>query len=77
MDDPHAEHVPRDDRPQPAGGDDGDGGDVGDVADGGDRLLELRAALDTVEELPLEERAAVFERTHAIVTDELRALELG
>lgn len=45
--------------------------------DGADRLLEVRAALDEVDELPLAERAEVFERTHEVVTDELRALELG
>lgn len=43
----------------------------------GDPLLEVRAALDEVEALPLEERAEVFERTHQVVVDELRALELG
>lgn len=42
-----------------------------------DPLLEVRSALDEVERLPLEERAEVFERTHSVVVDELRALELG
>lgn len=42
-----------------------------------DPLLEVRAALDEVERLPLDERAEVFERTHNVVVDELRALELG
>ncbi len=42
-----------------------------------DPLLGLRAALDDIDELPLEERAAVFDRTHAVVVEELRALELG
>lgn len=42
-----------------------------------DPLLELRVALDTVDELPLAERARVFDRTHAVVVEELRALELG
>lgn len=42
-----------------------------------DPLLELRAALDGIDELPLEERAAVFDRTHSVVVEELRALELG
>lgn len=45
--------------------------------DGIDPLLEVRTALDEVERLPLEERAEVFERTHRVVVDELRALELG
>ena len=42
-----------------------------------DPLLELRAALDGVDDLPLRARAQVFERTHAVVVEELRALELG
>ena len=41
-----------------------------------DPLLALRAALDAVDELPLDERAAVFDRTHAVVVEELRSLEL-
>lgn len=41
-----------------------------------DPLLVVRAQLDAVDELPLDERADVFERTHAIVTDELKKLEL-
>lgn len=45
--------------------------------DGVDPLLEVRTALDEVDRLPLEERAEVFERTHSVVVDELRALELG
>lgn len=45
--------------------------------DGADPLLEVRAELDQVDELPLAERAEVFERTHEVVVDELRALELG
>lgn len=45
--------------------------------DAEDPLLALRAALDTVDELPLAERAQVFDRTHAVVVEELRALELG
>lgn len=44
---------------------------------GGDRLLEVRAELDQVDELPLHARAEVFERTHEVVVEELRALELG
>lgn len=47
------------------------------AGDGADPLLEVRAALDQVDELPLAERAEVFERTHEVVVDELRALELG
>jgi len=39
--------------------------------------LAIRAELDQVDQLPLEQRTEVFERTHRIVTDELRALELG
>ena len=35
------------------------------------------AALDVIDELPLQERAEVFDRTHAVVVEELRALELG
>lgn len=51
---------------------------TGDPGDGTtDPLLALRAALDEIDELPLGERAAVFERTHAVVVEELRALELG
>lgn len=42
----------------------------------GDPLLALRAALDAVDELPLDERAAVFDRTHTVVVEELRSLEL-
>ena len=42
-----------------------------------DPLLAIRAELDQVDQLPLEQRTEVFERTHRIVTDELRALELG
>lgn len=42
-----------------------------------DVLLGLRAALESVDELPLDERAEVFERTHGVVVRELRALELG
>lgn len=42
----------------------------------GDPLLALRAALDAVDELPLAERAVVFDRTHAVVVEELRSLEL-
>ena len=42
-----------------------------------DPLLELRAALDEVDDLPLADRAQVFERTHAVVVAELRALEPG
>ena len=45
--------------------------------DGTDPLLAVRAQLDGVDELPLDARAEVFERTHAVVVDELRALELG
>lgn len=43
----------------------------------GDPLLELRAELDGIDELPLDERARVLERTHTVVVEELRALELG
>jgi len=43
----------------------------------GDALLAVRAELDEVEQLPIEDRAEVFERTHRIVVDELHALELG
>lgn len=42
-----------------------------------DPLLDLRAELEDVDALPLDERAAVFDRTHAVVVRELRALELG
>ena len=38
---------------------------------------DLRAELEDVDALPLDERAAVFDRTHAVVVRELRALELG
>lgn len=44
---------------------------------GDDPLLQLRAELDGIDELPLDERAAVFDRTHSVVVEELRALELG
>lgn len=47
-----------------------------DAGPGGvDPLLEVRAALDEVDRLRLEERAEVFEQTHRVVVDELRALE--
>lgn len=50
----------------------------GDQRDGpNDPLLEVRARLDDVDELPLHARAEVFERTHEVVVEELRALELG
>ena len=55
-------------------------GDLHSGAAGGqssDPLLAVRAELDAVEELPLDERAEIFERTHEIVVEELRALELG
>lgn len=49
--------------------------EVGDAGD--DPLLAVRARLDEVDQLPLDDRAEVFEQTHRIVVDELRALELG
>lgn len=52
-------------------------GSGGDDAPSDDPLLVLRAALDGIDDLPLEERATVFDRTHAVVVEELRALELG
>lgn len=52
------------------------GGDV-PVPASSDPLLDLRAELEDVDALPLDERAAVFDRTHAVVVRELRALELG
>lgn len=42
-----------------------------------DPLLALRAELEDVDDLPLDERADVFDRTHSAVVRELRALELG
>jgi hypothetical protein len=42
-----------------------------------DPLLAARAAVDEVEELPIAERAAVFEQVHQVVVEELRQLELG
>jgi hypothetical protein len=42
-----------------------------------DPLLAVRAELEGVDELPLEERATVFDRTHGVVVEELRQLELG
>lgn len=45
--------------------------------DGRDPLVEVRAALEDVLELPLTERAEVFEQAHRVVVAELRALELG
>ncbi|MFT5564441.1 MAG: hypothetical protein ACI970_001168 [Myxococcota bacterium] len=51
-------------------------GDVQPSADP-DPLLAARAAIDEVEELPIAERAAVFEQVHQVVVEELRQLELG
>ena len=42
-----------------------------------DPLLAVRVQLDDIDELPLDARAEVFERTHAVVVEELRSLELG
>lgn len=42
-----------------------------------DALLRVRAELDTVTELPLAERAEVFQRAQRVVTNELHKLELG
>ena len=42
-----------------------------------DPLVAARVALDSVRDLPLAARAAVFERVHATVVEELRQLELG
>lgn len=42
-----------------------------------DPLLAVRARLDEVDQLSLDDRAEVFEQTHRVVVDELRALELG
>lgn len=44
---------------------------------GDDRLVAARIALEEVGELPLADRAAVFESVHATVVEELRQLELG
>ena len=44
---------------------------------GDDPLVAVRAALEDVLELPLPERAEVFEEAHRVVVAELRALELG
>jgi len=46
-------------------------------ADGADPLVAVRASLEDVLELPLPERAEVFEQAHRVVVAELRALELG
>ncbi len=43
----------------------------------GDPLLDVRTELETVEELPVAERAEVFERAHRVVVEELRQHELG
>lgn len=51
--------------------------DAATPVDPSDPLLAIRTELDRVDELPLEGRAEVFERTHRIVVDELRTLELG
>lgn len=48
-----------------------------DLAGAVDPLVEVRAALEDVLELPLPERAEVFEQAHRVVVAELRALELG
>lgn len=61
-----------DHRPQGA---DGDGRTPSQPVD--DRLVDARIALDGVRELPLEDRAEVFERVHTAVVEELRQLELG
>jgi hypothetical protein len=42
-----------------------------------DPLVAVRAMLEEVLELPLVERAEVFEASHRVVVAELRALELG
>lgn len=64
----HAQHAP----------DGRDGQEhVPDVGADVDPLLTVRTALDDVDQLSLDERADVFERTHRVVVDELRALELG
>lgn len=62
-----------DHEPQHADGEDPTG--VQQPAD--DRLVEARVALDGVRDLPLEERAEVFEGVHVAVVEELRQLELG
>lgn len=65
-----------DDAPDAAPGQvDGPGGGhtSGDV----DPLLRVRTELETIDELPLAERAEVFERAHRTVVEELRALDLG
>lgn len=48
-----------------------------DAASEDDPLLAVRAELEDVDELPLDARAEVFERTHEVVVEELRSLELG
>lgn len=64
------------DGPTPAVDDDPvDAGGTGGAGD--DPLLMVRARLDEVDQLPLDDRAEVFEQTHRVVVDELRALELG
>ena len=55
----------------------GDAADRAAEASAHDPLLAIRAELDDVAQLPIDERAEVFERTHRIVVDELRALELS
>lgn len=40
-----------------------------------DRLTELYQAVDTVEELPVGERLAVFEKVNASLAAELSALD--
>lgn len=48
-----------------------------DGGGGDDALLAARVALDGVRDLPLDQRAAVFEQVHTTVVEELRQLELG
>lgn len=60
---------------------DGQPGAAPDIASGEtggrDALVDVRARLDGVLDLPLQERAEVFEDAHRVVVAELRALELG
>lgn len=69
------DHRDRDDRDH--GSDRSRQGHEAAAAAAGDPLLAVRAELEAVDELPLDARAGVFSRTHEIVVEELRALELG
>ena len=52
-------------------------GDVFEEEDGTDPLVAARMLLDDAASLPLDQRDAVFQQVHEVVTDELRQLDQG